>query len=517
MAMATSSRPRLRAGLVEACESRRLLAFELWPRQRELLAAVETGPRMHVWAVGRRSGKTTLAALVCLWDALLRPELDELVRPGETRYSVGVATNLAQARLLIAAARSIVEASPGLAALIESATDDELRFALPSGARTAVRAFPCSSRGGRGWPVSCLVMDEAAHFISETDGFQTADRVFEALAPSTAQFGAAARILLCSTPYGTDGLFADLHGKAESGELLDARAQSATTAQVNPTIEPEFLEQERSRDPDGFRQEYEAEFAGSGNAFLDFSLFDLAPPGELPPEAGVGWTCGLDPSFSSDPFGVAVVGHAPGEPRRLIVGAVRAWRPRRRKPDSFEELASVQEETLASIVEFLEPYEVTSAITDQYAAKPVLDRLSRDGIYAQQLTMTATSKTAIYSELRSRLYNGSLAVPDNPDLVAELRRLRTRFAAGSSSVVIPRAGGSHGDMAQALALATYAMRSSAGAGRVAVVRGAGGGAATIANDRIGAGQVEITSEAQYDALHPLPGDEGDGKWSEFNR
>src|SRR5262249_45750440 len=159
---------------------------------------------------------------VCLWDALLRPELDAMVRRGETRFAVGVATNLQQARLLVAAARSIVEASPGLASLVEASTDDEIRFVLPSGARTAVRAFPCSSRGGRGWPISTLVLDEAAHFISETDGFQTADRVFEALAPSTAQFGAAARILLCSTPYGTDGLFADMYAKAESGELGDA-------------------------------------------------------------------------------------------------------------------------------------------------------------------------------------------------------------------------------------------------------------------------------------------------------
>src|SRR5207253_2787657 len=83
----------LRKGLVQACDDRRLFAFDLWPRQRELLEAVERGPRIHVWAVGRRSGKSTMAALVCLWDCLLRPELDAMVRPGETRFAVSVATN----------------------------------------------------------------------------------------------------------------------------------------------------------------------------------------------------------------------------------------------------------------------------------------------------------------------------------------------------------------------------------------------------------------------------------------
>jgi hypothetical protein len=44
---------------------------------------------------------------------------------------------------------------------------------------------------------------------------------------------------------------------------------------------------------------------------------------------------------------------------------------------------------------------------------------------------------------------------EHVDLLAELRRLRTRYTAGTSSVVNPRVGGSHGDLAQALALAVF--------------------------------------------------------------
>lgn len=204
-------------GLVAACQDSRLFDFSLWPRQQELLAAAESGPRVQVWALGRRSGKTTLAALVCLHDALLRPDLDAAVRSGERRYAVAVATNIAQARLLVSAARSIVERSPLLAPLVDQASEDELAFGLPSGARTALRAFPCSSRGGRGWPISCLVMDEAAHFLTETEGYQTAERVWQALVPSTAQFGEGARVIVSSTPYGQDGLFAQLHQQARLG------------------------------------------------------------------------------------------------------------------------------------------------------------------------------------------------------------------------------------------------------------------------------------------------------------
>ena len=92
-------------------------------------------------------------------------------------------------------------------------------------------------------------------------------------------------------------------------------------------------------------------------------------------------------------------------------------------------------------------------VTDQYSAASVLQHLSRRGLHVEQHTMTATSKTDIFNELRARLYEQSMELPKDPDLLAELRRLQTRFRAGSAGVTNPRVGGSHGDMAQALALA----------------------------------------------------------------
>jgi hypothetical protein len=125
-------------GLVTACDDRELFGFPLWPRQRVLFEAVERGPRLHLWSLGRRSGKTTVAALVGLWCCLLRPELLERLRPGERGYAVGIGTNLRQARLLVRAALSIVERSPLLAELVESAGEDEILFRNGTG----FSAFP---------------------------------------------------------------------------------------------------------------------------------------------------------------------------------------------------------------------------------------------------------------------------------------------------------------------------------------------------------------------------------------
>jgi hypothetical protein len=162
----------------------------------------------------------------------------------------------------------------------------------------------------------------------------------------------------------------------------------------------------------------------------------------------------LDPAFSSDPFGLALVGRDPADPFRLTLGLARAWKPARRRGGSFEERRAVEDSVLAEVAEVCRRYGAR-VVTDQYAAPAVVDFLRRRGLTVRTQAMTAPSKTAAFAELRARLLGGTLDLYDQPDLLAELRRLRSRFAAGQASVVNPRVGASHGDLAQALALAVH--------------------------------------------------------------
>jgi hypothetical protein len=436
-------------GLTVACDDRQLLDFPLAPDQRRRLERVEAGPRTHVWAVGRRGLKTTSAALVGLWSCLLRPELRERLRPGERGYAVGVATNLRQARLMTAAARSIVERSPLLAPLIESMSEDEIQFAN----RTAFAAFPCTSRGGRGWPIFALLMDEAAHFV-DTEGNAAAEPVFRALAPSTAQFGNLARIVVSSTPWGSAGWFGDIFQRAASGEFEDAVAHHATTAEANPAISADFLAAEERRDPEGFKSEYLAQFVGSGGAFFEPENVAAAVtlPGELRPDDGVQWVAGLDPGFSADPFGLCLVGRDAKDPRRLLVGLVRSWAPPRRKARSLDEGREIEDAVLAEVAQVLRLFGAR-AVTDQYKSAGVVERLRRYGISVRAAPMSAPTKDAAFGFLRGRLNEGSIELYEHAELLRELRAIRTRYAAGRSSVVTPRIAGSHCDHAQALAIA----------------------------------------------------------------
>jgi phage terminase large subunit-like protein len=456
----------MRVGLVAACDDANLFGVTLWPKQREILQVIERqDKRLFALALGRRSGKTYMSALVLTWLCLLRDDLQAFMRPGETRYAVGVAVNLRQARLLVSAARSIVERSPLLSPMLESPTEDELRFSNG----TCLAAFPCTSRGIRGWPVCGLLMDEAAHFLSESEGPAVADRVFGALVPATAQFGAEARVILASTPWGSDGLFATVYHQAAEGELPDAQAFHATTREMNPTISDAYLAAEERRDPDTFQSEYLARFVGSGAAFLDPERLQaaVADRDELAPGLVTDCVAGLDPAWSSDPFGLTIVGRLQGahDPERLHLALARSWRPGRR--ESFEERRLVEDELLAEVIRVCRDYRVRRVVTDQFAAPAIVDRLTRAGLHAEQIPATATSKTAAFSEMRSRLYLNTLELYDNGELIAELRRLRSKFSAGSASVVNPRVGGSHGDQAQALAMSVFA-HSEAGAPPAAV-------------------------------------------------
>jgi len=445
------------AGLVEAIEDEQLLGAGLspFPRQREILEAIEAGPRIHVLACGRRAGKTLLGAAAAVWDAALRGNLDRHLRRGERRYAVCVAVNVAQARLFVSAARTLLEASPLLSSLVENQTDD--RIDLSTGATIA--AFPCTARGARGWPISLLLLDEFAHHV-DGEGNIASDAVWRALTPSTAQFGAEARILVASTPYGSDGLFANLFDRARDAEISDAAAHHATSAEMNPSLDSDFLRAEFERDPDNFGAEYEARFLGSGGAFLRSDRIAAAVDerDELDRLEAIDLLAGLDPGFTNDPFGVAIVGRDTIRPDRLRLVCAREWAPA--TYESLEERREIEDSTLAGVVEVLRHYEVTRAVCDQHLAPAMVEYFGQRGIYVEPIPMTSTSKTLAFQELRERLNLGQLELYEHPALLAQLRRLKTRYRAGSASVVNPRVGGSHGDLAQALAIAVLACRSS---------------------------------------------------------
>jgi hypothetical protein len=429
-------------GLLEACDDERIFGVELTPGQRELLVGVEGGGLLHVWALGRRSGKTLLSTLLALWFCALRPDLARQVRRRERRYAACVATNLRQAQIVVRQAAEIVEGSMFLKGLVEKVTDDEVAFKVG----TSLVAFPCTSRGGRGWPVMFLAMDEAAHFI-DGEGNSAAEPVFRALMPSVAQFGTDARVVVASSPYGTDGFFADLYGTVEKGALPDARHAQAATLDMRPDMATAAMELERRRDPEGFRAEYGAEFVAAGSSFFDPGRLTEAirRPRELRPGEVLDPVAAIDLGFVHDSTALAILGRDRTDESRLRLVLARSWSPEL-GPLGFTP-------TLDEIASVCREHRVERVYCDQFSAQAAVEHLQRRGLSPTVAPTTAASKSEMFASLKTRLYAGALEFYDQPDLLAELRRVETVTTPGQASVRIRRLGASHGDLAVAVALA----------------------------------------------------------------
>lgn len=174
-------------GLVGFAEKR--LGLTLYNGQSAVLESwAVSGKRKALLNLGRRSGKGLMAAVAAIHNAVV-PDYSDLLRPGETRFIVVVATRHEQAREFIRVVRELLRAAtdPDLSAVVDldASSLDEVVFKTG----VVIRAMPCSSRSTRGLPISLLVLDEAAHMATTEDGWSAGKQVYQALVPSTAQFG----------------------------------------------------------------------------------------------------------------------------------------------------------------------------------------------------------------------------------------------------------------------------------------------------------------------------------------
>jgi hypothetical protein len=443
--------------LSRAAQDRRLLGatLDLYPRQAELLRSLEGDVRLHVWAIGRQSGKSTLGALAAVHNCTLRPDLDDMIPRGRVRYVLVAAPSEAQAREFVGLCAALVDASPALRSLAD-AKADQISFSLPSGAKTAIRAMAANSRSVRGMSASLVVLDEYGHF-TDTAGPASDARMYAALEPSTRVFADKARVLVISTPFGESNEFHRLFTSAESGVLPSARAVCAPTWEVVPGLDEQWRQARRDElGEDIFRQELGAEFVASGGAFFDLRGVEFEDVPAAPSD-GQHWVAGCDPAFHGDRFGVCLVGENVDAPGVLVVGAVDAIDPGGRLK-SLDLRRGREDRTLEKVWKIIEPYHAR-IVTDQHQADAIRSFFGRLGASVHVVNLTGPMQTAAFVSTRSRLEDGSLKCWRHPQLIEDLRRVRAK---SSESILLPRYAGGHCDTVSALALATYSLRHARG-------------------------------------------------------
>ena len=384
--------------------ARDVLGLKLHPRQAEALEGIASHV-LGVLAIGRRGGKSLVAAVWAVYDGVVR-DLTAYLRPGEVRYVVLVSPSLRQARELFRTLRSFFDL-PALKPLVVSETAESIE--LVTGVMLMV--IPCNSRAARGLPISTLLLEEFASFL-DSDGNQSDEQMYRALSPSIAQFGPEGRIVILSTPRGTRGAFHRLFKQA--GERADGFAMHLPTWEFNPTLTKEALQQ---LEPDDmvFEQEFAASFTAIGGGFIPTSLV-LRQTG-IPEHQHGRRTLALDPAFDGDDFGLALACVPVDEDDRQTDSVYLEWVGAMRKP-GFEA-------AMDRVAEMAKEWEVEQVVSDQMAQQAVVEGLSKRGVTCRRVPWTGRakdgkSKHSRYGKFKTMLGQGRLWLVDDAELRQEI-------------------------------------------------------------------------------------------------
>ena len=213
------------------------------PWQRDLLQSEASRTLLNC---ARQSGKSTMAAILALHQALVFPSSLVLV----------LAPALRQSQELFG---KIAGFYRDLGRPVPAEAEQRLGLELVGGSRIA--ALPGSERTVRGFSgVDLLIVDEAA---------RVDDALVHSIRPMLAVSGGA--LMMLSTPYGRRGVFFEEWTGGEAWERYEIPASQC------PRIPPAFLEAERRSMPAWwYAQEYGCEFRETEDQLFTHEMIEGA-------------------------------------------------------------------------------------------------------------------------------------------------------------------------------------------------------------------------------------------------
>ena len=405
---------------------------------------------MGIWCLGRRSGKTFCAAASAVYACTaLAPIYKGFIRKNEHYHVLFVANNEEQAKIALDQVKIFLNSSPILNKLVKSSNATSVT--LSNGA--IFKAVPNTAKGVRGYSVALAIFDEAAHYRTGY-GEQTGEQLYQAIAPSIAQFGNNGRLLMISTPWTKQGIFYDNYQKGVSGEYPEIHIANFPTWEVNPTITQEFLASAKKRDPIMFEVEYGANFSVDFAAFLDIDKIREAVVLDncLPPNRSYKnkYLLALDPALSGDAF-TAAIAHQEGN--RLIIDQLHEFLPTFiQGSKKVVDISQVE----AWIMRQHANYGFRSVVLDQCQSASTIQRLSSQlGSRISELVWTHKSKIIAYGQLKELFNLNQISLFPHDKAISQLSNLQVHYTKSGSWTVSGGSGIQVDDYCSVLAALAY--------------------------------------------------------------
>jgi hypothetical protein len=398
--------------------------------QRQTLPAA---PVRELWLLlGRRSGKSIIAALLAVWATCCRAYA---LAPGETGVFMIIASDRRQARVIKRYIAGLLRSHPSLEVLIDHETAEAIW--LSNG--LCVEIHTCSFRSLRGYTCIGAACDEIA-FWDDEDSANPDHEVLVALRAAMASVPEAMLIALTSV-YARRGevwRMREKHfGRNESADVLVVNGATRT---MNPTINEQVIATAYEDDPIAAAAEYGAEFRRDVEVFLPAVALDavrMIGRFELPYQAAHrdAYRAFLDPAGGSgqDSMTLAIAHHDNGS---AVLDVLREVKP----PFS-------PEATVADFAGVLKAFALTTATSDRYAGSWPTDAFRKLGITVEPSTRT---KSEIYQDALPLIMSGTCELLDHARLLKQFGGLERRTARGGKDS-IDHAPRQHDEMANAAA------------------------------------------------------------------
>jgi hypothetical protein len=389
-------------------------------------------PAREGWVmVGRRGGKSRIAALVAVFLACFRDYGDKLA-PGEVGTLAVIAADRRQARVVFRYIVGFLEGVPMLRQLVVNRTKETIELSN----RVAIEVHTANFRAVRGYSLIGVICDEIAFWSTDDAGANPDTEILNGLRPGMATVPGALLIAI-SSPYARRGALWEAYRKHYAQDGDPVLVWQAPTVAMNPSVDSQVIADAYLADEAAAAAEYGAEFRRDIESFVSREAVDacVVPDRRQLPAAGdVRFFAFVDPSGGSVDSMTLAIAHR--DKNRAVLDCVKERRPPFSPDDVVSEFASV-----------LRSYRVSRVTGDRFGGEWPRERFRAHGI---SYDLADKTRSDLYRDLLPLLNSGTVELLDHPRLIAQLCNLERRTArSGRDS--IDHAPGGHDDVINAVA------------------------------------------------------------------
>lgn len=418
---------------------------------------------------GRRSGKTTLVAIIAILSAIQtnwKPFLHKtpfatiLIMSHSREFSDEVLDTI----------KLFIKESPILSKLINhdrKQTASTLNLSIPfldseqniEESHVQIKVGAASSKTTRGIAACVVICDEIAYWNLDENMKETDTKVLKAVRPALKQFGEKAMLFKLSSPGIKQGILYDEYHKFKLGKLPPSYVVfKAPTWRMNTIIPEQELIEEFYLDPEGFMVEYKADFLDSLSNFILPDFVDMAVAsgvGQFPPDDDIElkYKASLDAAFKADKFTFTLVASSQNQVRQFLS---KDWQGTKKNPVKAHEVANW-------IKNATKDYPIECISADQFAFQPLKEIFNQYDLILEEVLFSSNFKKKIYYNLKKLIHSQQVDLLDISTQTKELKELMVEQSpSGAVKIGHPRGGSD--DFADSLATAVYLAVEGQGSG-----------------------------------------------------